>query len=106
MTKQDEKKLITGDDPMGATLIVGSDAYPYTIVELRSKSLWAKRDSFRMANEGEYFGNQIWDCYENKSSGTELFTLRKNGGWYKKGVSSKGCPLIVGSRRPRQDPHF
>ena len=44
-----------------ATLCVGSDRYPLTIVEKSAKTLKAKHDLFKMAEGGDWFGNQIWE---------------------------------------------
>jgi len=106
MTNVDLETPLPKEDPMGATLSVGSDAYPYTVLKIKEKYLWAQRDSFKMAEGGEYFGNQIWDCYRNLCAPVELYTLRKDNRWRKKGDSLKAGPLYVGFRRPRQDPSF
>ena len=91
----------------GATLRVGSDCYPYTIIKyLTEKSVLAVQDEFKAGLNHDYYGNQVWEYFECDTAGYEVFTLRKNGKWIKKGQSLNDCPLYIGKRRAYQDPSF
>lgn len=90
----------------GATLIVGSDKYPYTILTRSEKKITAQKDSFKAATGSDYFGDQKWDITSNPDAEIEVFTLRSNGRWVRQGDSMNGCPLNPNFRRAYQDPSF
>ena len=93
---------------MGATLRVGSDCYPHTIVEILStKAIEIQRDHSVMAPEGNYFGDQVWNITSDPDGVTEVYTLRRNGKWHLKGqpMTNYGG-LRIGNRRRYEDPHF
>jgi hypothetical protein len=90
----------------GATLRVGSDSYPYTILTQSERKVTVQRDSFRAAAGSNFFEDQKWDITPNPDAEIETFTLRANGRWYRVGDSMKGCPLYLGHRRAYQDPSF
>ena len=90
----------------GATLGVGSDRYPYTILTRTERKITAQKDSFRAAPGSDYFGEQKWDITPNPNAEIETFTLRKNGKWIKVGDSMKGCRLNPGNRSAYKDPCF
>lgn len=92
---------------MGATLSVGSDAYPYTVIEVRSKTtLVARRDNYRRIDKNGYGGNQEYEFTPNPTATPEIFTFRRNGRWIRKGSSMRGSPLRLGKRNAYSDPHF
>lgn len=86
---------------LGATLAVGSDSYPYTVIEMGERTLLARADDYKFNP-----ATQDYDYFENDSREPEVFTLRKNKRWYKKGDTMKGCFLYVGRRRAYFDPSF
>jgi hypothetical protein len=90
----------------GATLGVGSDCYPYTILTQTERKITAQRDNFRAAEGSDWYSNQKWDITPNPNATVETFTLRKNGKWSKVGDSMNGCHLCPGHRRVYQDPSF
>jgi predicted Abi (CAAX) family protease len=90
----------------GATLGVGSDCYPYTILTRSDRKITAQRDNFRAGEGHEYFGNQVWDITPNPDATIETFTLRKNGRWIRVGDSKNGCALYPGHKRAYRDPSF
>ena len=67
--------------------VVGSDIYPYEVVEVVSdKKVIVREMSFKWK---VYEG----DCYDYKSTNkpTKTITLRKNNHWYQVGDSMNGC---------------
>jgi len=90
----------------GATLHVGSDCYPYTILTQSETKITAQRDNFRAAEGSNWFGDQKWDITPDPQATIETFTLRKNGRWVKAGDSLNGCSLSTKGRRAYQDPSF
>lgn len=93
----------------GATLYVGSDRYPYTIVRVAKnlKRIWAKRDDFEPTDGHDYYGGQKYTFLARPDRGAELFTLRKTGHYIKKGDALRwGSPLLIGKRDAYMDPHF
>ena len=93
---------------MGATLCVGSDRYPYTIVEIiGSKTIVVQADEFRRTDSrGAFTEQQEYSFTRNPFASKLTFTLRKDGRWHRRGESMKGSPLLVGWRAAYQDPHF
>ena len=100
---------------MGATLLMWTDRYPYTIHKVEKnkkgevKKLWASKDEFRRTDNGpvrteaqeyEFFNNN-----HNRQDTWELFTLRKDGKWHQ-GTSIKNSVLAIGRRERYEDPTF
>lgn len=93
---------------MGATYGIGSDCYPYTIVEVKSRTtILVRADDYQRTDNNGYGGHQEYDYYPNPEAGLETVTLRKNGRWVKKGYSmNSGCGNVyIGYRRAYYDPH-
>ena len=91
----------------GATLYVGSDCYPYTVLSQSDSKITAQRDSFKAAPGSDYFNNQIWDIIPNPHAPIETYTLRKNGRWVKVGDNMHhGSCLSVGRKVAYRDPSF
>lgn len=91
---------------MGATMVIGSDRYPYEIVRLSDsgKTFWMKHLSTKPGEDHNYFGNQNWIIYkpDNFDNLPEVrVSLLKNGRW-----ASYGTPVSVGHASFYQDPHF
>ena len=94
---------------MGATLVVGSDRYPYTIIIVseNKKTIWATPDGYKPTSRHDYYGTQDYIYTTVINATAEEFTLRKNGRWVKKGESlHTGLGLHIGERRAYQDPSF
>lgn len=92
----------------GVTCYVGSDRYPYTVTGILSeRRLQVRRDhATRKDQNGHFSENQTWEYSPNEYAEVEVITLRKNGYWYRKGESMKGCFFTIGTRSMYQDPHF
>jgi hypothetical protein len=93
---------------MGATMGIGSDCYPYTIVEILSdKRIAVTADISTPTGKHDYFRNQDYDYTSNPDGVKEIYTLRKNGRWVREGETMhSGRCLHIGSRRRYDDPHF
>lgn len=91
---------------MGATHNVGSDSYPYTIIEVSANGqrIRVQEDTATRVDSNGMSESQDW-IYERNPSGKVLeFSLRKFGIWREKG--EKHCSLSIGIRRMYQDPSF
>ncbi len=95
---------------MPATLCIGSDRYPGTVIEVRSdgKKIVVQTDEFKAGPGHEYFGNQKWITVRNENGPTTKFSLRKNGRWLPEGddLHSRGTYLSLGHASAYQDPSF
>lgn len=95
---------------MGATKSVGSDCYPYTVVDIKSngKEIHAQRDNSTPTEDSDYFGVQSYTYSPNPDSDIEIFTLRKNGYFVKKGkpLNYYWDSISLGKRRYYRDPSF
>lgn len=89
---------------MGATLIVGSDRYAYTIVRVSpsGKTLWIKQDRAVPAEGHNYYGHQVYSYAFNPKAKLEVARKTKGGVF-----RVNGCmPLCVGERSYYSDPGF
>ena len=92
---------------MGATYSIGSDCYPYTVMEVRSpKTIVVQEDKARPTKNHHPHGNQSFLFEPNSEGEKRVFTLRKNGGWYENGQPMGHGRLRVGERHKHIDPHF
>ena len=93
---------------MGATLVIGSDCHPYTIVFVKSpKRIIVQEDRYeRKDKNGPFTEMQEYEYFFRPDAPKVIFTLRKNGRWYQKGQPMGSPALSVGERRAYQDPCF
>jgi hypothetical protein len=94
---------------MGVTFGIGSDCYPYTVLEVvNSKTIRVQSDDYKALPDSEYFGNQKYEYRRNHQGSITTLTLRKNGRWVRKGESMRGASgyWSIGTRRYYSDPHF
>lgn len=92
-----EQDVIVPQVGMGATEVVGSDRYAYTIVEVvSSKKFYMVRDITR----GALYVRDL-----NPDAERVLVTLRKDGSWHG-GNTLKGAFVHLGIRRTHMDPSF
>ena len=94
---------------MGATLVVGSDRYPFVITAIRYFKSGARVgqprevDARRVEVIAEKFprgGGQVF--LDRPYGGPRTFRVRRDGSW----VDAGGARVVVGSARYFQDPHF
>ena len=97
---------------MGATVGVGSDRYPATIIEVNKgkdgvgTSFAIQWDSHkRVGGEFPYYK---YECKPNSNGRITYYTLRKTGRYKQKGwaLRSPGGGIGIGHRRYYQDPSF
>jgi len=92
---------------MGATLGVGSDCYPATIVEMNKEKtkIIIQQDSFEPDKDNGYdfYSNQVYIITPDPIAKRRIFSLRKNGSWVEMLGKQR---LSVGHRRAYQDPSF
>lgn len=86
---------------MGATMVVGSDRYAYTIVKVSESGKTIVIQSDIEKQVGEYFGNQKWEHTPNPEGAMRTVRLGKSG-MYK----SLGTPVYIGFRDSYRDPSF
>lgn len=92
---------------IGATEIVGSDRYPYTVVEVLSdKKIVVQADDYKRTDKNGMSESQTYEYTPNPNSLRVVVTLRKNGRWVREGESGKGRGFAIGHRDAHQDPHF
>ena len=91
----------------GATYHIGSDSYPFTIVEIKHKKrVILRRDNYIRVDKNGWGGEQVYEYIEDRNG--ELFevSLRKDGVWRRKGDVRGGGRYSLGNRRAYQDPNF
>jgi hypothetical protein len=113
MTKR--VKAIEPEVGMGATLAVGSDRYPYTIVRVTLNSMTKKASIIELREDkaillkpgGPFIEDQEYR-YEPDDEGRSLVARkRKDGNWYVERSRGRGAGLIyIGDRRKYRDPSF
>jgi hypothetical protein len=90
-----------------ATMTLGSDAYPYTVVEFSAskKTLVLRADQYRAKRDGshDYYSNQSYDYRTNEQGQTIKATLRSDGRYR---VSGGQQGITLGYRVHRSDPSF
>ena len=93
---------------MGATYCVGSDCYPYTVVEvINQKKIVVTSDMYKATDKSEYYGSQDYTYTSNPDGHRMVLTLRKNGRWIPQGSPMRGsCGFTIGYRRAYRDPSF
>jgi hypothetical protein len=90
---------------VGVTQIVGSDRYPYTIVEvINNRKIIITADDVSPNKKHE--PEQAYDYTPRPDRPRFTLTLRKGNRWRELGDTLNGTPWHVGSRRFYQDPSF
>lgn len=90
-------------DENAATVNVGSDSYPYTIVKRTARTLVLRADDYRRVDEGGlYVEEQDYEFTTNPNGKVVRAYLRSNGRYVVDGC----CGVIVGLRAAYRDPSF
>lgn len=68
---------------MGATLLMWSDRYPFTVVKVSpsGKTLWAQEDEAVRVDSNGMSDSQAYTFKPNPDARTLRFSLRKSGQW-------------------------
>lgn len=93
---------------MPATIAVGSDRYPATVVEVKTprKIVIQEDDSMDRANN-LYTEDQKYTYFENPLGNKKVYSFRKNGYWVEEGSAShNGRVLFLGTRSKYRDPSY
>lgn len=91
---------------IGATKYVGSDCYPFTVVEVvNDRKIVVQPDNATPAEGFEYYSNQVYTFSPRPEAEKITLTLRKNGRWIQEKESIKSFGFHIGSRRRHEDPH-
>jgi hypothetical protein len=84
----------------GATICVGSDSYPATVVKVTAKTATIQDDTFTPAPGYDYYSNQVYTYAPNVTGHRSIVRLTKRGWRY------LGTPVYFGHRRAYRDPSF
>jgi len=99
---------------MGATLIVGSDNYPYTITEVvrdrisgRVGLFTMREDVARRIDQNGLSESQEYEYESDEQGNVSIVRRRKDGSWRVERSHGNGTGYVhVGSRRKYRDPSF
>ena len=93
---------------IGATFIVGSDSYPYTIKEVLSPNrIIAKEDTAELVDGSCCSEYQVYKYSSNAEGREVVLSLRNNGMWTPLGEKKRrGYGFYIGVRRKYTDPSF
>lgn len=88
----------------GMTMIIGSDCYPFTVIESNPKksTITVQADNAIPDKENgyDYFSNQVYKYERNENGTTHVLKFNKNGSWVSDGLK------FVEGRSKYQDPSF
>jgi len=99
---------------MGATLYVGSDCYPYTIVEVQRNRITSKaqiltmrRDRATRTDANGLSESQDYEYERDDSGSVAIVRRRKDGSWRVERSRGVGTGYVtIGTRRMYRDPSF
>lgn len=90
----------------GATFNIGSDRYPFTIVEVVSvNQIIVQADNYRITNKNGFPEFQTYKYTPNPLACKIVVTRRADGTWRKKG-EKKGGTFSFNGRNAYLDPSF
>lgn len=103
-----KKKSIISDIPsigMGATIRIGSDSYPATIIQVtrNGKRIVLQEDDATRTDKNGLSELQEYTYQSNPNGTTHIATLRKDGRYRLQGEQ---IPVSIGIRRKYYDPSF
>ena len=92
----------------GATYYIGSDRYPFTVVEILSpKRVVVQADNSKRTDLNGISEIQVYEFEPNPDAQRIVVSCRQNGSWRKKGDSSRGSGYFSFSGRSAYlDPSF
>jgi phage gp45-like len=94
---------------MGATILLYTDRHAATVVKVSAsgKEVTVQRDKATRRDGNGMSDAQSYDFTPDPTAAEEVYTLRKNGAWVRKGQSlSSGTKLRLGSRSEYYDYSF
>jgi hypothetical protein len=91
----------------GATYGIGSDRYPYTVIEVSSPTrVVVQADNYRRTDNNGFSESQTYEYTPNPDACQTIVTRRKDGRWRKKGDTKGGGVFSFHGRNAYQDPSF
>lgn len=94
---------------MGATILGWSDRHAATVVEVgkTKREVVIQRDHAKRTDTNGLSETQTYEYIANTDARKDTYTLRKDGGWVRKGESLKsGQRIMLGRREEYADPTF
>lgn len=92
---------------MGATIVMYTDLYPATIVEVTHSSVTIQEDVATRADKNGQSESQDYTYAANPGARREVFSLRGTGRYVKRGQPTNGgTHLVIGIREQYVDPSF
>lgn len=101
-------KILDPTGPDAATIAVGSDRYPATIVARTAKTIKVQGDRATRIDGNGLSESQTWLFERDYDAPILTYTLRRNGRWVRQGSpqNARGAGLGLGHRSRHDDPHF
>ena len=91
----------------GVTYSIGSDRYPYTVVEVAGpKRIVVQADNYRRIDKNGISESQTYEYSPNPDACRVVLTKRSDGAWRREGESKGGARFSFGGRQAYQDPSF
>ena len=93
----------------GATIGIGSDCYPATVIEVspNGKTVTVQYDFATPIKNFDFYGNQVYSFECNRNGAIEVWTLRNHGRYARKGLKKgSGFYISFNGRRKYTDPSF
>ena len=101
-------KLIESGVGTPATVGIGSDSYPATVIELRETNVWitvtVQWDTERCVKTNQGYGSEEYEYERNPHGQCRVFRFRKDNG--KRVGADQWGDVSFGHRRYYRDPHF
>lgn len=96
-------EIITPEVGMGATIQVGSDCYPYTVIAVSpsGKTVTIQEDEAQLVSGSIFSKRQEYEYRSNPNGRTMTVRRNKHGRWGK-----RHFPVYIGRRRYYRDPSF
>lgn len=91
---------------MGATMRLGSDCYPYTIIWINeiSSRLLMQPDHYQLIEGNAHNSeHQVYTYTANPAANSVQVSRRKDGSWR---IVNEQTPVSIGNRRAYRDPSF
>ena len=100
--------MITPTVGMGVTYCVGSDRYPYTVVEVVShRKIIVQADQFTRTDRNGLSESQRYDFERNTDAPKVILTFRSNGRWVRmRAPKNSSIFWQIGVRSAYLDPSF
>jgi hypothetical protein len=99
----------------GASIYIGSDVYPYTIINYKKDMVAIQEDFAKPSKDSNYYSNQEYIYSPNNEGEVLYFKLDKNKNWLQVFKNEKtnrwnkidiGYRVFFGERKKYRDPSF